>query len=386
MARLKIGVVGAGIGGLAVAALLERCGHDVALFEQAGAFSRVGAGIQIGANAMKALRGLGLEAAIRRVGFRPESLLNVDHDTGNVTNELPGGDKLEARYGAPHMCLHRADMHGQLLAAVPPAIIHLGHKLIGIASSADGVRLHFQDREDRTVDAVIGADGVHSVIRAELLGPDQPQFTGRVAYRTTFPASLLGAEQLNPSRTKFWGPDRHIVIYYVTAARDEVYFVTSQPEDPNWLTPESWSSKGDVNELRRAFAAFHPYVQRVLAACPEVHKWALLSRAPLPAWAFGRCVLLGDACHPMAPYMAQGAAMALEDAVVLARCLDGVDRSGIEAAFRRYEANRRPRASSVQSLSNENTFLRRPGGTDWVYGYDVWNATLDRPGPTQSAA
>jgi 2-polyprenyl-6-methoxyphenol hydroxylase-like FAD-dependent oxidoreductase len=386
MVRLKIGVVGAGIGGLAVAALLERRGHDVALFEQAGAFSRVGAGIQIGANAMKALRGLGLEAAIRRVGFRPESLLNVDHDTGNVTNELPGGDKLEARYGAPHMCLHRADMHGQLLAAVPPAIIHLGHKLIGIAPAADGVRLHFQDREDQMVDAVIGADGVHSVIRAALLGPDQPQFTGRVAYRTTFPASLLGSEQLNSSRTKFWGPDRHIVIYYVTAARDEVYFVTSQPEDPNWLTPESWSSKGDVDELRQAFAAFHPYVQRVLAACPEVHKWALLSRAPLPAWAFGRCVLLGDACHPMAPYMAQGAAMALEDAVVLARCLDGVDRSGIEAAFRRYEANRRPRASSVQSLSNENTFLRRPGGTDWVYGYDVWNAPLDRPGPTQSAA
>jgi 2-polyprenyl-6-methoxyphenol hydroxylase-like FAD-dependent oxidoreductase len=386
MGRLRIGVVGAGIGGLAVAALLHRSGHDVHIYEQASAFSRVGAGIQMGANAMKALRGIGLERDIRRVGFRPETLLNCDYDTGHVTNELPGGDALEARYDAPHMCLHRADLHALLHAIVPNDVIHLNHKLVAFEQSASGVRLIFSDGQWADVDAVIGADGVHSVVRTQMFGADDPRFTGRVAYRTTFPAVLLGAEQLNGSRTKWWGPDRHIVIYYITAARDEVYFVTSQPEDPNWMTPESWSAKGDVQALCEAFSAFHPAVRRVLAVCPEVYKWALLTRAPLPRWTLGRGALLGDGCHPMAPYMAQGAAMALEDAVILARCLEGIDATGLEAAFGRYQANRKPRASDVQNLSNENTFLRRPGGTDWVYGYDVWTAPLDAPGPTRSAA
>jgi 2-polyprenyl-6-methoxyphenol hydroxylase-like FAD-dependent oxidoreductase len=386
MGRLRIGVVGAGIGGLAVAALLHRSGHDVHIYEQASAFSRVGAGIQMGANAMKALRGIGLERDIRRIGFRPETLLNCDYDTGRVTNELPGGDALEARYDAPHMCLHRADLHALLYAIVPNDMIHLGHKLVAFEQSASGVRLNFGDGQWADVDAVIGADGVHSVVRTQMFGADDPRFTGRVAYRTTFPAALLGAQQLNGSRTKWWGPDRHVVIYYITAARDEVYFVTSQPEDPSWMTPESWSAKGDVHALCEAFSAFHPAVRRVLAVCPEVYKWALLTRAPLPRWTLGRSALLGDSCHPMAPYMAQGAAMALEDAVILARCLEGIDAVGLEAAFGRYQANRKPRASDVQNLSNENTFLRRPGGTDWVYGYDVWTAPLDAPGPTRSAA
>jgi 2-polyprenyl-6-methoxyphenol hydroxylase-like FAD-dependent oxidoreductase len=386
MSGVRIGVVGAGIGGLAIAALLRRSGHDVHIYEQAEAFSRVGAGIQMGANAMKALRGIGLDRDIRRVGFRPQSLRNCDYDSGHVTNELPGGDVLEARYGAPHMCLHRADLHALLHANVPGDILHFNHKLVTTEQSGAGVRLRFVGGGHADVDAVIAADGVHSVIRAQMLGADNPRFTGRVAYRTTFPAALLGADQLNKSRTKWWGPDRHIVIYYVTSACDEVYFVTSQPEDPSWMTPESWSAKGDVDELRAAFSSFHPCVRRVLAACPEVYKWALLSREPLATWTLGRSVLLGDACHPMAPYMAQGAAMALEDAVILARCLEGIDANGLEAAFKRYEANRKPRASDVQTLSNENTFLRRPGGTDWVYGYDVWTAPLDAPGPTRNAA
>jgi 2-polyprenyl-6-methoxyphenol hydroxylase-like FAD-dependent oxidoreductase len=386
MGGLRIGVVGAGVGGLAVAALLRRSGHDVRIFEQASAFSRVGAGIQMGANAMKALRGLGLEGEIRRIGFCPESLLNRDYDTGAITNELPGGDALEARYGAPHMCLHRADLHAMLHKIVPQDTIHLGHKLVAMEQGSSGITLRFGHGRSEDVDTVIGADGVHSVVRAQMLCADNPRFTGRVAYRTVFPAALLGDEKLNLSRTKWWGPDRHIVIYYVTAKRDEVYFVTSQPEDPKWMTPESWSAKGDLGELQEAFSGFHPNVRRVLAACPEVYKWAILSRAPLPTWTQGRVVLMGDSCHAMAPYMAQGAAMALEDAVILARCLEGVDAAGIEAAFRRYEANRKPRASDVQELSNENTFLRRPGGTDWVYGYDVWTAPLDAPGTTRSAA
>jgi salicylate hydroxylase/6-hydroxynicotinate 3-monooxygenase len=381
-----IGIVGAGLGGLAAATLLLRAGYRVTVFEQAAAFARVGAGIQMGANAMKALRGLGLDGEVKRIGFRPESLLNRDFDTGAVTNELPGGDALEARYSAPHMCLHRADLHAALAASVPAEHLRLGRKLAGVEQDAAGVTLTFADGAREAVDAVIAADGVHSVVREQMLGKEAPRFTGRVAYRTVFPAALLGEQRLNNSRTKWWGKDRHLVMYYITAARDEVYFVTSQPEDPSWMTPESWSARGDVDVLRAAFADFHPEVRHVLEACPQVWKWALLARDPLPRWVEGRVALLGDACHPMSPYMAQGAAMALEDAVILSRCLAETEADGIAAAFRRYEANRKPRATDIQSLSAENTFLRRPGGTDWVYGYDVVTAPLDEPGTRRQAA
>ncbi|WP_431280895.1 FAD-dependent monooxygenase [Humitalea sp. 24SJ18S-53] len=384
--RGHIGIIGAGLGGLAAATLLRRGGYRVTVFEQAPAFARVGAGIQMGANAMKALRAIGLDAEVRRIGFRPDSLLNRDHDTGAITNELPGGDVLEARYGAPHMCLHRADLHAALAAAVPAEDLHLGRKLAGIDQDAAGVTLRFTDGAREKVDAVIAADGVHSVVRERMLGKEAPRFTGRVAYRTVFPAALLGPQRLNNSRTKWWGQDRHLVMYYITAARDEVYFVTSQPEDPSWMTPESWSARGDVGALRESFSNFHPEVRHVLAACPQVWKWALLARDPLPRWVEGRVALLGDACHPMSPYMAQGAAMALEDAVILARCLGEAGIDGIEAAFRRYEANRKPRATDIQSLSAENTFLRRPGGTDWVYGYDAATAPLDEPGTRRQVA
>jgi 2-polyprenyl-6-methoxyphenol hydroxylase-like FAD-dependent oxidoreductase len=217
---------------------------------------------------------------------------------------------------------------------------------------------------------------VHSLVREIIVGPERPRFTGRVAYRTTFPSKLLGENQIAPSRTKWWGPDRHIVIYYVTRNRDELYFVTSQPEAAEWMTRESWSAKGDVNELRQAFAAFHPEVRAVLAACPDVYKWALLDRDPLSHWTKGRVALLGDACHPMTPYMAQGAASALEDSVILARCLAGVDASGIAKALQRYEANRKPRASEIQGTSRQNTWMRNATDPNWVYGYDPWSAAL----------
>jgi len=166
------------------------------------------------------------------------------------------------------------------------------------------------------------------------------------------------------------------VIYYVTKAYDELYFVTSVPDRAEWMTPESWSTRGDIAELRAAYTGFHPEVQAVLAAAPEVYKWALFERDPLPRWHESRVVLLGDACHPMTPYMAQGAASALEDAAVLARCLDQVDRDGLGHAFRVYEATRKPRASAIQAGSSRNTWLRGDTDPAWVYGYDATSVPL----------
>jgi len=373
---MKIAIVGGGIGGLAAASLLARSGHDVHVFEQAARFARIGAGIQMAPNAVKVLRRLDVEERVRRIAFQADVALSREWNTGAVTSELKLGREVEARYGAPYLYLHRGDLHSALLSVVAPEVLHLGMKLVGLDRTREGMALVFADGSRRTADIVVGADGVHSLVRETLLGAEAPRFTGRVAYRTTFPASLLGASCVTPARTKWWGPDRHMVIYYVTRNLDELYFVTSVPESAEWMTPESWSAKGDVEELRRAYAGFHPEVQAVLNACPEVYKWALLERDPLPRWSEGPIVLLGDACHPMTPYMAQGAASALEDAAVLARCLEGVERDGVEHAFKVYEATRKPRASRIQTTSSGNTWLRGNTDPSWVYGYDACVAPL----------
>ena len=375
---MKIAIIGAGIGGLATASLLHRAGHEVGVFEQAPRFARVGAGIQMAPNAMKVLRGLGIEERVRSIAFQSELALSREWNTGEVTSELKLGRAVEDRYGAPYLFLHRADLHAAIESVVPAGLVRLNTRLIGLTQGRNAVELDFADGTRASADIVIGADGVHSLVREILLGPEQPRFTGRVAYRTTFAASRLRTP-IAPVRTKWWGADRHMVVYYVTRSLDELYFVTSVPESAEWMTPESWSAKGDLATLRKAYEGFHPEVQTVLDACPEVYKWALLERDPLPRWHQGRVVLLGDACHPMTPYMAQGAASALEDAVVLTRCLEGVARDGMAGAFALYESTRKPRASAIQVGSSENNWLRGATDPSWVYGYDACTAPLGAP-------
>jgi 6-hydroxynicotinate 3-monooxygenase len=375
--KLSVAVVGAGMGGLAVAATLRRVGIDVQVYEQAPRFARIGAGIQMMPNSIKVLRGIGIEQRLRETSFAPYSHLNRDGYSGAITRELPMPENL---YNAPYLCMHRADLHDALASAVPKEIVHLGKKLIGLDQAGGQVTLHFEDRTRVTADAVIGADGVHSIVRDIVVGPDEPIHKGRIAYRAVFPASLMDGFDIGPSRTKWWGTDRHIVIYYTTKTKSEVYFVTSVPEPAEWLTRESWSAKGGVRELRKAYEGFHTDVRNVLAACPDCHKWAILEREPLRRWSAGHVVLLGDAAHPMTPYMAQGAATSIEDAAVLARCLDAVNGEDIGGAFKRYEAHRKPRTSVVQAISSANTWMREgDGDTSWLYGYDAWNANLDRP-------
>jgi salicylate hydroxylase/6-hydroxynicotinate 3-monooxygenase len=372
-ARLNIAVVGAGMGGLAAAAALRKVGIEVTVYEQARQFTRLGAGIQIGCNAMHVLRGLGLESRLRADTFYPRSWNNRDWKTGEVLFDMLFGAEAEAAYGAPYLLAHRGDLHAALASAVPPEIVQLEHRLTGLEQAAGGIRLFFENGRRVEVDAAIGADGVHSIVRSELFGDDEPRFTGRIAYRTVYPARRLDGFEIG-NCTKWWGEDRHIVVYPVKPDRSEVYFVTSQPE-PGFEI-ESWSATGDEKELRAAFEGFHSDVQRVLAACPEVHKRPLVDREPLERWVEGRVALLGDACHPMTPYMAQGAAMAIEDAAVLSRCLDGVEKEGIAAALRRYEATRQDRTAQVQLTSRQNRWGKGVTDVDWVYGYNAWQAPL----------
>jgi len=381
--KLQIAIVGAGMGGLAVAATLRQAGFDVQVYEQASRFGRIGAGIQMMPNSMKVLRRIGIEDRLRAVAFAPYSHLNRDGYTGEMTRELPMPESL---YGAPYLCMHRAELHDALASAVPADIIHLGKKLVGLDQKGGEVTLSFADGTTATAGAVIGADGVHSIVRDFIVGPDAPIHRGRIAYRAVFPASLMGGFDIGRSRTKWWGTDRHIVIYYTNKQKGEVYFVTSVPEAAEWMTKESWSAKGDVRELRAAYDGFHQDVRNVLEACPDCHKWAILEREPLRTWSEGRVVLLGDSAHPMTPYMAQGAATSIEDAAVLARCLKAVEGDDIEGAFKRYEAHRKPRTSVVQAISSANTWMKEGASdTSWLYGYDAWDADLDRPAANPQA-
>jgi len=362
----QIAVIGAGIGGLALAGLLSRQGTRVTVFEQAAAFERIGAGIQMSPNAMHVLRALGLEPLLRRLAFEPPAWSHRVWDTGEHLSDLTFGAEAERRYGAPYLLLHRGDLHAAILSAVPADSIRFNKKLSDIDRGGAGITLRFADGSRATVDAVVGADGVHSRVREILLGPERPTFTGRVAHRTVFPSALMGDFAVDTC-TKWWGPDRHIVVYPVNPRRDETYFVTSVP-DQSWDV-ESWSARGEMAEVQQALAGFHADVQKILAACPQVHKWALFERDPLPRWSEGPVVLLGDACHPMTPYMAQGAANALEDAAILSRCLK--EPSDPAVAFQRYEAARLARTARIQLTSRQNTWGKQAVDPSWVYGYNA---------------
>ncbi len=371
--KASVAIIGAGMGGLTLAATLLRAGFKVDVYEQAPAFSRLGAGIQMSPNAMKVLRTIGLEPALREIAFQPPSQNSREWDTGETHLVLEMGDKLEQTYGAPYLLLHRGDLHAELVRVVPDEVVHRGRKLVGLDTRGARTRMNFEDGSHAEADIVVGADGVHSPVRKQLFGDDQLTFTGRTAYRTTFKAALLDGYEIDDC-TKWWGPDRHIVIYYITRTRDEIYFVTSIP-DEEW-SPESWSLQGDMDQLRAAFAGFHPQVRRVLEACPSSHKWPINTREPLARWSDGNVVLLGDACHPMTPYMAQGAATSMEDAAVLTRLLS--EDGDVTSALARYEAARKPRTTEIQAGSYRNDWLHKRADTGWVYGYDAWTVPLDQ--------
>lgn len=370
----KIAIVGAGLGGLAAAAALRQAGIGVEVFEQAPAIAPVGAGIQLTPNACAAIRGLSILDRVRQQSYAPTVGYNREWDTGTVTNKLPMGREIEDAYGAPDLALHRAVLHRALLGCVPDDLIHLGKRLVGVDHAGDMFRLRFADGAEAWSDAVIGADGIHSVVRETLFGVERPTFNGRVAYRTTFSTSRLPEIEVD-GRVKWWGPDRHVVSYLLTPREDEIYYiaVTNEPD----FQLESWSAMGDLDELLAAFEGFHPRIRHVLAAAQQVRKWALVDRDPMPSWGEDRIVLLGDACHPMPPYIAQGAAAAIEDAVVLSRCLSGVDPNGIAEAFRRYERKRRPRTDRMQVTARENTWMRYETDAAWVYDYDAWTTPLE---------
>lgn len=383
MSNPRVAVIGAGLGGTAAAALLERSGYDVTLYEQAPAFSRLGAGIHLGPNVMKIMRRVDCEDALNDMGSHPDYWYSRDGQTAEFLSQIPLGDFAVKNYGASYITVHRGDFHALMTQAVKPGVIRFGKRLQAIEETDKDVRLTFSDGSVETADIVIGADGVNSKLREHLLGAEPPKYTGWVAHRAVFPASLLNNKRYDLC-VKWWHNDRHMMVYYVTKSLDEYYYVTGVPQ-AHW--PEGVSMMDSSrDEMREAFAGFHPDIQHLIDVSQSITKWPLLERDPLPLWSRGRIVLLGDACHPMKPHMAQGAAMAIEDAAMLTRCLNEVGVSDYANAFALYEANRAERASKVQLVSHNNTWLKTNEDPAWVFGYDVFNMPLTSPSAQQKTA
>lgn len=377
MTTLKIAIAGGGVGGMTAAIALMARGHDVQIFEQTQSYGRVGADVNLTPNAVHALDGLGagVGAAMRRTAARPESRISRMWDDGRETSRLPMSAAAEERYGAPQLTIHRADMLLALEQALAPGTIRFGRKVSGFREQGGKATLTFADgTSSDPADVIVGADGIHSAIRSQAFGPDAPRFTGLVSWRAVVPRSAVeGLDNLG-SFTKWWGPEsaRQIVVFPLSRGEEIFIFATTAASD--W-TEEGWTLPGEIADLRAAYVDFHPDARALLDAITEVTRSALHVREPMARWSQGRATILGDAAHPMVPFMAQGACMAIEDAVLLARALD-TRSDDIPAALRLYEDSRRDRTAAVQRGSLANDWLKQGGNADWVYGYDAWAAPL----------
>jgi len=347
----SVAIIGGGIGGMAAALSLLRAGTDVHVYERARTLSEVGAGIQVSPNASRILHGLGLARALSNMGVKSLAIHQRRWDDGRTLLLSPLGEGVEAAFGFPHYQMHRADLLNTLACALPAERLHIGHRFTALVDHGDHVEATFENGVHISVDALVGADGIHSTVRHALFGPERPHFTGCVAYRGLVAADRLTHLDLEVTTQVWMGPGKHFVHYYVQNRR-LVNFVAAIEQD-TW-TRESWTDRGEVADWLAAHEGWHPQVRAIIGAADETFIWALFDRRPMKHWSVGRVTLLGDACHAMLPFMAQGAAQAIEDGAALATCLSQTAARDVPEALRRYETLRLPRASRVHSLSEIN--------------------------------
>ncbi len=390
---MNIAIVGAGLGGLTVAATLLQRGHRVRVYEQATGLGEVGAGIQMSANAMKVLDRLGLRSALEPVAVRPLAFEFRRFDTGEMLHRLPLGDKHEQQHGAPYLQLHRADLHRALLETVlrlDAGALTVGARVTTLDEHSDGVHLGFDAHATVHADLVIGADGIKSMVRRHVLGEQSPVFTGQVAWRCIVPIDRIAPALRTDLVSTIWcGPRNHAVTYYLRggALLNFVGCVERPWEEESWTARHAW------DELSADYQGWHPMVRAVVDNVDpdQCFRWALNQREVSHRWSTARVTLLGDAVHATLPYMAQGAAMAIEDAAVLARAL--ALPMPLHEQLRHYETHRAPRTARVVRESAEmgalyhivhapamrQAFIDRDiarSRNEWLYPYDPWTAAL----------
>ncbi len=339
--KLRVAVIGGGIGGLTAARALLRRGFEVRVYESSPELKEIGAGVALGPNAMKALRSLELEEPVRAIGYHaPFQLLRTWK--GRMISKTDGTLAAQ-RFGANGCTIHRADLLDVLAQSVPADVVTLSARCESVTAGDNLAAARFTDGSEVEADVIVGADGIHSAVRTSLFGPDAPQFTGRICYRSVIPVAELPASRLEPYEGLWLGPHGTLVVYGVR--RGELVNIVAHYEDATYQH-ESWIAECDRAEILERYRRWHASLQEIFAAGDIWYKWALYDRDPIAAWTKGRTTILGDAAHPMLPYLGQGAGQAIEDGCVLAAALDqlGHDPS---AALQLYERSRRPRASRV---------------------------------------
>ena len=345
---MKVIVVGGGVGGLGAALAMREHGIDVTVLEQAKELKEIGAGVQIAANGVVVLRRLGLEDQVAAVATQPRSWEYYDMETGKALVSWPVGSEAASLYGAPLYNVHRADLIQIMADALPDGSIRFNAKCAAIGQTKDDAWVRLETGEIIRADAVVGADGIHSVVRETLVGPADASFANLLVWRALIPADRMPPGVFE-ERGNYWvGPGRSIVSYWVRPG--ELYsFLASVPATE--VHRESWADSGDVNDLLRSFNGAEPRVMRMLEAIDSAFITGMYYRNPLDRWTEGRITLMGDAAHAMVPYLAQGACQALEDAWVLGVCLGRDGDLDINERLKEYEERRRPRTTRVQAAA-----------------------------------
>jgi salicylate hydroxylase len=363
MSTKSIAVIGGGIGGLAAALSLLRAGFEVQVYEQVATLREVGAGIVLTPNATRVLHALGLRKRLEELAVPPTFVRQRRWQDGRTLLLAPV-QKLVGPSGE-HLfyTVHRADMLAMLAEGLPADRLHLGHKVTAVTNSGERVELQFANGARASADIVIGADGIRSVVRQILLGPENPQFTGCIAYRGLVPTDRVPPGELHHESQLWLGPGRHFVNYPVHSGK-LINFVCLI--DQGTWTKESWTEPGNPADVVAAYEGWHPLVHGLIAEVKETFIWGLFDRAPLPRWSVGRVTLLGDAAHPMLPFLAQGAAQAIEDGATLAAVLSKSELN-VPAALKRYEQLRLPRTARIQQTARGNKMRNHlPDGTEQV--------------------
>lgn len=372
---MKAIIAGGGIGGLTAALAFRHFGWEVEVHERAPELGEVGAGIQISPNGMKVLRALGLADRVAENAFEPEALEMRMGRSGRRIFRVPVGDAAVARWGAPYLHVHRADLVEALSTELEdraPGCVHLSSAVTGYEHSANGIVALTNAGASPEGDVLIGADGIHSAIRTQMLGPEAPVFTGNVAWRAVVPIEKLGDLAPPPTACIWPGSGRHAVTYRLR--RGTLANLVGVVERDDWRG-ESWTEQGTREEALADFAGWHSIVTNLIEQADAHFRWALFDRAPLTQWSDGRATLMGDAAHPTLPFMAQGAVMAIEDAFVLARaCTDSP--TDIPSALQQVYASRIKRTSGVQlgSRANATTFHKPTAGAQLATYGPMWLA------------
>jgi len=376
----NIAIVGGGLAGLAAGNALLNHGFEVEVFEQSPTLGEIGAGISVSSQAIKALRAIGLGEKLAAVGNVSQGIQTRNMHTGEP---LEFRESAAARYGAPHCFFHRADLLNALASGIDSAHVHLGHRLTAIEERQSSVTLTFANGATRQADVVIGADGVHSVVRRALYGDDHPVYTGQMVWRALLKGSDVPAEVMEPTGNNQWlGLGRHLLGYYLRG-REVINIVTQQDTD-QWVE-EGWSIAGDPDAMRASFPDPEPRLKTLLSIVTQCSKWGLFLRPLTDNWGQGRIQLVGDAAHAMLPNAGQGAGQAFEDAYILARWLDAGRHDPVEA-LRNFRRIRIPRVHGVQRRSLANARMKhtrdRAGqkewlakeettdGMGWIWGFD----------------